>query len=79
MTALDKLGGPLTGLSFHRAGLRHVPQVPTNEERVRAFRQFQPVQFGNHTLTDSIRAAQYAREAMADAAPTTDVYFREEA
>lgn len=80
MTALDKLGGPLVGLSLQatrRGRGATVPPVLTNDERVRAFRAFQPVHFGNAALTDSIRAAQYAREAMADAEPTTDVHWRD--
>lgn len=64
----------LAFLSFQRVPLgRHgVPVVPTNEERVRAYRAYAPVQFANVPLLESIRAAEYARQAAADSAPTTD-------
>lgn len=42
---------------------RHMPPPPTNEERVRAFRAYLPVQLANAPLTASIRAAQEARMA----------------
>lgn len=69
----------LTHLSLRRLGThRHrVPQPPTNTERLAAFRAHQPVVFANTALADRIRAAAYQRDAMADAAPTTDVHYRE--
>lgn len=56
----------LAHLSLYRVtGTRRVPSPRTNEQRVQELRARLPVQFGNATLTDMIRAAEYAREAMA--------------
>lgn len=67
----------LTHLSLRRVGThRHrVPHVPTPQERLAAYRAYQPVQFGNAPLTDRIRAIDYARDAMADAAPSTNRFM----
>ena len=52
----------LAHLSLQRVdGHRRVASVPTNEERVRAFRHYQPVQFANAALNDHLRAIE--REA----------------
>lgn len=64
----------LTHLSLVRPG-RHVPSVPTNEQRVQSLRAHLPVQFANTTLAERIRAADYQREAMADSVPSTDDYM----
>lgn len=66
----------LAHLSLYRVtGTRRVPSPRTNEQRVQELRARLPVQFGNATLTDMIRAAEYAREAMADSAPSSDDYM----
>lgn len=69
----------LLSLSFARVdGNRRMPSVPTNDERMRAYRAATPAQFANQPLSDRIRAAAYARAAMADAAPSTEHYTRSE-
>jgi hypothetical protein len=70
----------LAFLSIERVPLGRAPrQPPTNEERVRAFRAFQPVTFasGYRLPPTQFRAPRspheiYAAEACADAAPSTD-------
>lgn len=37
----------LAFLSISRVGHRKVPHVPSNTERLQAFRRYQPVQFAN--------------------------------
>lgn len=56
----------LTYLSLQRVGHRHVPHVPSNDERVQAFRRYQPVQFANAVFGLS-PAERYAQEQCADA------------
>lgn len=71
MTAL------LLPLSLQRVtGHRH-PRVPSNDDRVRAYRAYQPVQFANAMLNDHLRAIEYAKDACADGAPTTEEYDNE--
>ena len=52
----------LTYLSLQRVSRTH-PRVPSNEERVKAFRAYQPVQQAN---------ALFAQRYAAEAAPGTD-------
>lgn len=67
----------LTHLSLARVGNRRTPQVPTNEDRVKAYRAFAPVQFGN-TLFARSPAERYAlAESIDNSTPTTDVHYRE--
>lgn len=40
----------LAFLSIARVGHRKMPHVPTNTERLQAFRRYQPVQFANTTF-----------------------------
>ena len=56
----------LTYLSLQRVGHRETPHVPSNDERVRAFRHYQPVQFANAVFGLS-KAERYAQEQCADA------------
>lgn len=35
---------------IQRVGFRKVPHVPSNTERLQAFRRYQPVQFANNSL-----------------------------
>jgi hypothetical protein len=57
----------LARLSLARVdGNRHVPHVPSNDERVQAFRRYQPVQFANAVFGLS-KAERYAQEQCADA------------
>ena len=65
----------LAHLSLYRVTGTAAPSPRTNEQRVQELRARLPVQFGNATLTDAIRAAEYAREAMADSAPSSDDYM----
>jgi hypothetical protein len=45
---MNALKGPLTGLSFRHAGRgKHLTHIPSNEERLRAFRQAIPANTGN--------------------------------
>lgn len=69
----------LARLSFARVdGHRRVPSVPTNTERLQAFRLYQPVQFANATLASRISAAAYAAAAAAAAAsPDYDTDLRD--
>jgi hypothetical protein len=56
----------LAPLSLYRVtGMRKVPHVPTNTERMQAFRQCQPVQFANAMFTD-IEGREYERQEMLD-------------
>ncbi|MGV8954810.1 MAG: hypothetical protein ACOH2M_27175 [Cypionkella sp.] len=66
MTALAFLS-----LSRTHTGRNGVPQVPSNDQRVRAFRAFQPVQYANTVFTLS-PGERYALEQCLDASPTTD-------
>lgn len=52
----------LTHLSLYRVGFRATPHVPSNEERIKAFRAYQPVQQAN-----ALFAQRYAAEAAPDA------------
>lgn len=54
----------LAHLSIQHVTAHRRPRVPSNEERIKAFRAYQPVQFGNPLLCGT----QYAR----DAAPGLD-------
>lgn len=61
----------LTHLSVRRLGThRHrVPTPPTNDERLAAYRAYQPIQFANTPLAERIREAdarRYAREQSLD-------------
>lgn len=57
----------LARLSLARVdGNRQVPHVPSNDERVQAFRRYQPVQFANAVFGLS-NAERYAQEQCADA------------
>ena len=47
-------------LSIQRVSGNRQPRVPSNTERMQAFRAFQPVQFGNALLCGT----QYARDAV---------------
>lgn len=58
----------LAHLSFQRVGFRSVPSVPTNHERIQAYRALAPVELGNAFFAERFRAHQYAAEA----APGTD-------
>jgi hypothetical protein len=51
----------LAFLSIQRVGFRKVPHVPSNTERLQAYRRFLPVQFANDLLP--------RREARNQAAP----------
>ena len=44
---MSRPGYELSHLSIQRVGHRATPRVLTNEERVRAYRPYQPVQFAN--------------------------------
>lgn len=46
-TAFPAVFGPLAFLSLQHVDRGQCPQAPTNEERVRAFRNAQPVYQGN--------------------------------
>jgi hypothetical protein len=70
MTALAFLS-----LARTHTGRNGVPQVPTNDQRVHAFRAFQPVQFANAAMTEKFRAIDYARlESLDGSIPTTEIY-----
>jgi hypothetical protein len=77
VNALQKLGGPLVRLSFQRVdGARDV-QAPDNETRLRAFRPFMPVQFGNAHFALSEGERYAANEAADGREYTTDVHYLE--
>lgn len=61
----------LAFLSLQRTSPRGVgvPQVPTNEERIRAYRAFAPVQFANNHPWAHTEARRYELDAIADSAP----------
>ena len=48
----------LAHLSLQRVGHRQQPRVPSNDERIKAFRAYQSVQYANTTF-----AQRYAAEA----------------
>ena len=55
----------LTSLSLQRVG-HHTPHVPTNEERIRAYRAAAPVQMGNALPWRWTEGQRYAAEQMRD-------------
>jgi hypothetical protein len=69
---------PLAYLSLQRvSGHRH-PRAPSNDERVRAYRAYMPVQYANAAMNDQLRAIEYARAACADGStPTTEDFEHE--
>ena len=63
----------LAHLSIQRVGHRQQPRVPSNDERIKAYRPYQPVQYGNALLADMLRAIEYARAETLDGAyPNTE-------
>lgn len=54
----------LTSLSLQRVGFRDVPHVPTNRERIQAYRALAPVELGNAYFAGRFAAARYAAEAV---------------
>lgn len=72
------LGGSaviLTTLSMQRVGYR-TPHVPSNDDRLRAYRAAAPVQMGNALPWKWTEAQRYAkREAMDARTHTTDTGF----
>lgn len=70
---------PLQRLSLVRVtGARKVPSVPTNEERLAAFKPFQPTQFANARFNGLSRGERYAaNESLDNSTPTTDVHHNE--
>jgi hypothetical protein len=61
----------LAHLSIQRVTGNRWPHVPSNEQRVQAFRAFQPVQLANAPLTEQLRAIEAAKYA-AQAVPGND-------
>lgn len=61
----------LAFLSLQRVplGRMGMPSVPTNEERIRAYRAFAPVQFANNHPWAHTEARRYELDAIADSAP----------
>ena len=51
----------LAYLSLQRVTGNRWPHVPSNEQRVQAFRASQPVQFANAPLNDQLRAIEAAK------------------
>lgn len=65
----------LTYLSLQRVTAHTRPRSPSNDERIKAYRAYQPVQLANAPLTERIRAAEYARAETLDGRyPTTDTH-----
>ncbi len=75
-------GYELAHLSLQRVGHRNTPRVLTNEERVRAYRPYRPVEFGNATFVQRHAALSFGEryalaESIDNSTPTTDVHYRE--
>jgi len=51
----------LAHLSIQRVDGHRKPYVPSNAERVRAYRAYQPVQFGNSLLAELLKSIQQGR------------------
>ncbi|HEY1035047.1 MAG TPA: hypothetical protein VGE09_08700 [Pseudoxanthomonas sp.] len=51
----------LAHLSIQRVTAHRRPRVPSNEERIKAFRAYQPVQFGNSLLAELLKSIQQGR------------------
>ncbi len=73
---MSALGYELAHLSLQRVGHRNTPRVPTNEERLRAYRPYLPIDFGNARFLSF--GERYAlAESIDNSTPTTDVHYRE--